>query len=157
MIKLQKHINELMAVFMAMLVLFSVSGFSIHSHYCSHGEQANYSLYLPAEGCNDSSEKEAICCQPLKVSCCSQEKETPATEDCCSNEAKYAKLNIQTLLNHSIVEIKTMDFALIFLLNGTFSPNFATNNFIIGHAFLKESPPTLSTLEYLSKIQVYII
>lgn len=157
--KIQHHIKAIFTMALAVVVLFSASGFSLYSHHCNHSHTVDYSIYLPVDACDyEQEESNAIdCCKPAVETCCSANNEIPEEDDCCTNTAKYVKLDVKTLLNQANSSINALNAIQLLACTPSNSTLFSFEIDEERKDTFDESPPPITTPQYLSFIQVYIL
>ncbi len=157
-----KYITGIFSLALALIVVFSTSGFKLYTHHCSSSQIQNVSIIIPAEACGhaEQAEKEQGCCVPINEvvddACCKQVAPKSEDDNCCSDKEQYLKLDTKTLVNHTTPILKvneTNSFVALFIINNLLSNN--ASSFAVAN-YSTESPPKLLT-EYLSFIQVYLI
>jgi len=155
MVKTKQHIaHKVMALFSAITILLSTSGFSLYSHHCNHQNQYSYSIFTPTApcACQAGTAENSCCKNDVKATC--QEK---SKKDCCTNKKHFSKLDIQTIAQSSTVDFSKLtitDVLPYFELRLTLS---STTSYNVAWQQSTEPPPPLSAKEFLSNIQVYII
>ena len=96
-------INKISVLLMAMVVLLTTTGFSLHKHHCTIT-------------------KKTITSVAHVKNCCGTNDEKDCPNGCCQDETEYIKLNSEIPLPATIHEFTTGQFALIqyCVLNGLF-------------------------------------
>lgn len=156
----KENIKFFVAVILAVLVLFSTSGFRIYTHDCHHSNTHNVSILIPANECghnNNVDQKESCCAVVENEETCSQCNEPAAEDNCCSNSEQIVKLDTRTLLNFTTPIIKVAEIDLHFVKFQSGFESLEFKSFVFISIPKIEIPPPLIVLEFLSFIQVYII
>lgn len=157
--KLKKHIVSFFSILLALVILMTTSGFSIYTHHCNHNHTNYYSVFTPSAKCNIHLPKPAIksCCNTAEPAAMPQCDTSPSDNGCCTNKTQVLKLDTKTVLSNSTIVIKSIE-TLSFIMLVTFNiTNIEKVNTAILSYQCAESPPPLTTTEYLSYIQVYTI
>lgn len=155
---LKKHILQIFSITLSLVILMTTGGFSIHVHHCNHNHTSNFSLFMQPHNCNIHSTKS------VKKSCCSTDEavslpqcDTSNDNGCCTDKAQWVKLDTKTILHNTIPNVKPIEIQCFNMLMPYSFRSLETNNTSeLTHQFA-ESPPPLTTDEYLSRIQVYLI
>jgi len=152
-----KHIKLYFTVMLSFIILLSMSGVSIYTHHCEHSNTLNYSFFIPAKACNHINKGEASCCVEEPVSCCSSDKQSLPDDDCCEDEAKFARLDSKSLLNHvsPTLRIGVVELLHLVIFNANADSLISFKN--KAWTFLAAASPPKTTSENLSQIQVYLI
>lgn len=152
-----RHIKSIVSSIIAIVVLFTTTGFTIYSHHCINSNTHNYSLLIPADVCNHYAANSS-CCQAEKQSCCAPTKADSQNHDpnCCKNQKEVKKLVVDSILFQTAPILKAIELNIsidhLLLNQNKLAYHNTFQNFII-----QESPPPILAPEYLSLIQVYII
>ncbi|WP_430817563.1 hypothetical protein [Carboxylicivirga sp. RSCT41] len=141
--------SRFLAFVMIGVLLLTSSGFKLYSHYCSHKNVANYSIFIPASSCYT----------PVKASCYSMEvPETCNSEcssSCCNDDQHFSRYEIES---HSSIVSANIDPVEIDVFNaGVPQLNVveAVGNYnVVWH--LASEPPPPSVNKFLSITQVYL-
>ena len=107
---------------MAMIVLLTTTGFSLHKHYCSVTN-------------------ETITSVAHVKSCCSTNNDKDCPKGCCQDETEYIKLNSEIYLPVTMHEFISVQFVAViqyYVLNGIFDQD---NKLIT--KYLNYRPPLL--------------
>lgn len=160
--KRAKHINSFFSLLLALIVVLSTSGFKLYTHHCSTSHIQNVSIIIPAEACGhaEQTEQNTSCCiieEPSKDACCQTSEPLNETDNCCTDNEEFVKLEVQTVLNHTTPVVKensTDSFIALFVVNTFLSYSSQSNP---ETNLINTSPPPINVTEYLSRIQVYLI
>ncbi len=159
MITIKRHIRNLTALVLSVVVLLGTSGFKIYSHHCNNANIHNYSILIPANQCSHNTDKanKNSCCKLIDKSCCEQLIHKTNDGTCCTNSEEYIKLDIETLLNYTAPQIKLSDFALLIFFLSVIKDADIYASPTLYNQYIKKTIPPLSTHQFLSHIQVYLI
>ena len=142
-------IRRVIALVMMTVVLLTSSGFKLYSHYCSHKNVANYSIFIPAKACYTA----------VKTSCCGIEEprscNSECTSSCCNDEQQFSRYEIESftsLINKDINPVEIDVFNAVPQLQLEWSPT----DINVLWQLVSEPPPPISLNKFLSIIQVYL-
>lgn len=158
--QVKKYTSNFITLVLATVLLMSTSGFRIYTHTCNHKHTQTYSLLIPVKVCHHQTSEQASmsCCQTsTEKQTCSHCALNHSEKNCCSDQQKVVKLNTKTVLAQSLPELKVnliqicpvIPFCQLHLELSAIETGEEVS--------IKESPPPVSTPQYLSKIQVYRI
>ena len=130
--------RRIISLLMCFLLLLSSNGFALHEHFCSTENSSTYSL-ISSETCKH--EKKTCCASNAVKSCANSNiEEHTEKEDCCNDELRFSKLEIEYLTSVSEIEIENAEVIV-------FTDNFihlASLNIKSENLFLKgKNPPPL--------------
>ncbi len=102
-----KILRQIVSLLMALLILVSTTGFSVHAHSCA-GELQDFSFYEKAEGCSMERQVKAACHA-------TEHTATVQAEPCCENHAFQLEQHEETVELASVKifkpELKLVAFA----------------------------------------------
>jgi hypothetical protein len=157
--KLKKHIISFVSIALSLVIVMTTSGFSVYVHHCNHNHANYYSLFVPSHNCNMHAPKTKVksCCQTKEPAATPQCDESPNDNGCCTDKSQVVKLDTKTVLDNTIPTIKPIEIPSFIMLLAYSYRSFEINDTVVSIQQFSESPPPLTTSEYLSYIQVYII
>lgn len=152
-------------MFSLCIFVFSNVGLAIYKHSCSiSGTEISFFIEGEDPCASEHAPIVSTCCEKsaLVVEECHQDElekqHVHEQKSCCSTDADYLTLNIDTTVQSPQIDIESVNFPAII------TPNFAfflgqtiTLNEVVEHAFGNLPPPKFYGRDYQSILQVYTI
>jgi hypothetical protein len=149
-IKATNIIRRIVAFVMMSVVLLTSSGFKLYSHYCSHKNVANYSIFIPAKACYTAT-KTSCCGDEIPVSCNAE-----CSNSCCNDEQQFSRYEIESfssVINNDIKPVELDVFSAALQQLQLVMP--VTNVNVLWH-LVSEPPSPIPLNKFLSLVQVYL-